>query len=93
VDILYEESKYFAGKLGKMKKDKSLLNQPNNSKNDGLIYSIEYERCEKTPLTEVKLPNILPRAYHTLPFTELKLGEIVFMNYNINFPTERGILV
>ncbi|XP_050425724.1 E3 ubiquitin-protein ligase UHRF1-like [Adelges cooleyi] len=95
VDIKdYHYGSWFIAKVIKIKKDPAPSHQNNNPKspveNDGLIYVTEIDGCPEEPPTEVQLQEVRPHAYKILPFTELKPGEHVLMNYNAEYPKERG---
>lgn len=49
--------------------------------------------CFRYPdnITEIKLQNLRPHAYEIVPVREIKTGQCVLMNYNIEYPKERGL--
>lgn len=47
-------------------------------------------RCPDEKPIEVQLPEIRPHAFEILPINELKSGDHVLMNYNVDYPRERG---
>jgi len=47
-------------------------------------------RCPEEHLIEVQLQGIRPRAFNILPFKKLKTNDRVLMNYNVEYPQERG---
>jgi len=47
-------------------------------------------RCPEEPAFEVQLQEIRPHAFEILPFEKLKVGQQVLMNYNVEYPQERG---
>lgn len=49
-----------------------------------------YFSSSEEPPIEVQLQEIRPHAYDIIPFDELKIGDRVLMNYNVEYPQERG---
>lgn len=49
-----------------------------------------FNRCPEENPIEVQLPEIRPHAFEILPINELKSGDHVLMNYNVDYPRERG---
>lgn len=47
-------------------------------------------RCPNEPPIEVQLQEIRPHSSEILPLTEVKVGDIVLMNYNVEHTKERG---
>lgn len=47
-------------------------------------------RCPEEPPIEVQLQEIRPHAFDILPFENLKVNDRVLMNYNVDYPQERG---
>ncbi|XP_015367414.1 PREDICTED: E3 ubiquitin-protein ligase UHRF1-like [Diuraphis noxia] len=95
VDIKdYTYGSWFISKLIKIKKDNGVVNKPNDPKspveNDGLIYVAEILGCPEEPPIEVQLQEIRPHAFDILPFEKLKKNDRVLMNYNVDYPQERG---
>jgi len=59
--------------------------------NDGLAYHVKYEGYEEDmDALKVKVVQIRPRAKTSLKFVDLDLKQDIFVNYNIENPTERG---
>lgn len=46
--------------------------------------------CPEEPPFEVQLQEIRPHTSKILPFDELNAGDRVLMNYNVEYPKERG---
>ncbi|XP_050541918.1 E3 ubiquitin-protein ligase UHRF1-like [Daktulosphaira vitifoliae] len=95
VDIKdYHYGSWFLAKITKIKKDRSPNDKHSDPKspvqNDGLIYVAEIDGCPEELPTEVQLQEVRPYAYKYLPFSELKPGDRVLMNYNVEYPKERG---
>ncbi|XP_001945737.1 E3 ubiquitin-protein ligase UHRF1 isoform X1 [Acyrthosiphon pisum] len=90
----YTYGSWFISKLIKIKKDSCAVNKPNDPKspveNDGLVYVAEILRCPEEPPIEVQLQEIRPHAFDILPFEKLKTNDRVLMNYNVDYPQERG---
>lgn len=47
-------------------------------------------RCPEEAPFEVQLQHVRPHATEILPFAKLKSGERVLMNFNAEYPQERG---
>ncbi|XP_050422764.1 E3 ubiquitin-protein ligase UHRF1-like isoform X2 [Adelges cooleyi] len=95
VDIKdYNYGSWFLAKVIKIKKDVASNDKQNDPKspvkNDGLVYVAEIVGCPEEPPTEVQLQEIRPHSYKILPFSELQSGDRVLMNYNVEYPKERG---
>lgn len=46
--------------------------------------------CPEEPAFEVQLQAIRPHAFEILPLEKLEIGQRVLMNYNAEYPQERG---
>ncbi|XP_045123084.1 E3 ubiquitin-protein ligase UHRF1-like isoform X2 [Portunus trituberculatus] len=57
---------------------------------DGFLYHFVDERCELEPPSELLLKHIRPRAHHLLCLKDLKPGDMIMANYNLEEPQERG---
>ncbi|XP_025424158.1 E3 ubiquitin-protein ligase UHRF1-like isoform X2 [Sipha flava] len=90
----YHYGSWFIGKLIKIKKDNALVEKPNDPKspvkNDGLLYVVAIEGCPEELPIEVHLQEIRPHASEILPLEKLKINDQVLMNYNVDYPQERG---
>ncbi|XP_001944935.5 LOW QUALITY PROTEIN: E3 ubiquitin-protein ligase UHRF1 [Acyrthosiphon pisum] len=95
VDIRdFEYGVWYMGKIVKIKKDDSSQIEPTSSsdnlEDDGLIYFVEDIGCPTNPPTKAKLKEIRPYSTDILPFDQLKINDKVLMNYNQDYPKERG---
>ncbi|VVC43627.1 Zinc finger, PHD-type,Zinc finger, RING-type,Zinc finger, FYVE/PHD-type,Ubiquitin-related [Cinara cedri] len=82
---------WLIGKLLKIKKDTKTVNlqDPNSPvQNDGLIYVVGFYQVSET--TEVNLQAIRPHASEKIDFGRVTPGNKLLMNYNIEYPKERG---
>jgi len=90
----YHYGSWFIGKLLKIKKDPCRVDKPTDPKspvkNDGLLYVVEILGCDDEPPIEVQLQHIRPHAREIFPIHEIKSGDQVLMNYNVEYPKERG---
>lgn len=57
---------------------------------ESIIYKVSLDEYEDDPPLEVTLEHIRPRARHVFDFRDLKIGDIVMANYNIENPKSRG---
>lgn len=57
---------------------------------DGFLYHFVDERCEPEPPSELLLKHIRPRAHRLLCLKDLKPGDMIMANYNLEEPLERG---
>lgn len=57
---------------------------------DGLLYMVSFDFCSDDPPIGFLLKHIRPRMYNTLKIADIKVGDIVLVNYNIESPDERG---
>ncbi|XP_063066746.1 E3 ubiquitin-protein ligase UHRF2-like [Engraulis encrasicolus] len=57
---------------------------------DELVYHIKYEDYPENGVVEMNPEDVRPRARTVLPFSQLWLGQVVMVNYNIEIPEERG---
>ncbi|CAI6375138.1 unnamed protein product [Macrosiphum euphorbiae] len=95
VDIRdYEYGVWYMGKIVKIKNDDSSEIEPTSSsdnlEDDGLIYFVEDAGCPTNQPAKAKLKEIRPYATDILPFDQLKINDKVIMNYNEDYPEERG---
>ncbi|KAJ9587699.1 hypothetical protein L9F63_018879 [Diploptera punctata] len=58
--------------------------------NEGIIYQVSLDEYEDDPPLEVTFEHIRPRARHLINFEDLKVGDVVMGNYNIENPKSRG---
>uniref|UniRef100_A0A6I8SKN7 E3 ubiquitin-protein ligase UHRF n=1 Tax=Xenopus tropicalis TaxID=8364 RepID=A0A6I8SKN7_XENTR len=69
---------------------------PSTSYNDildedeNVIYHIKYDDYPENGLVEMDLSNLRPRARTLLKWSDLKTGDKVMVNYNVETPEERG---
>ncbi|XP_054716730.1 E3 ubiquitin-protein ligase UHRF1-like [Uloborus diversus] len=62
-----------------------------NQEEDNLLYSVLFEDYEDSEgPVEVRLAALRPRARRLVPFGEVKEGDVVMVNYNVEEPKERG---
>ncbi|XP_030049642.1 E3 ubiquitin-protein ligase UHRF2 isoform X3 [Microcaecilia unicolor] len=54
------------------------------------IYRIKYDDYPENGLVEMHSSNLRPRARTILKWNELKVGDVVMVNYNVETPEERG---
>ncbi|NWY08061.1 UHRF2 ligase, partial [Nothoprocta ornata] len=54
------------------------------------IYHIKYDEYPENGIVEMDINNLRPRARTILKWTELKVGDVVMVNYNVEAPEERG---
>ncbi|VVC41491.1 Zinc finger, PHD-type,Zinc finger, RING-type,Zinc finger, FYVE/PHD-type,Ubiquitin-related [Cinara cedri] len=92
-DSSYES--WFTGKLLKIQKNIShTLDNPNTSSNsketNGLVYVVEFTGCPNEQPIAVEFNEIRPRSSEIVPLEQLKPGDTVLMNYNAEYPSERG---
>ncbi|KAL3878130.1 hypothetical protein ACJMK2_030501 [Sinanodonta woodiana] len=74
--------------------DKSLLKtlHPNEViHDDGFVYHVVFDRYDEDEPLKLKCKDIRPRARNIIPFKELKEGQKVMVNYNIDDPDQRGL--
>ncbi|GFR27408.1 e3 ubiquitin-protein ligase UHRF1 [Trichonephila clavata] len=78
-------------KLNDQSKMENVAEKDSKVKDDGLIYKIAFEDYEEfeDPF-DLNLQNIRPRARKLVKFEDIKKGDTVMVNYNIEEPTERG---
>ncbi|XP_041422994.1 ubiquitin-like with PHD and ring finger domains 2 isoform X1 [Xenopus laevis] len=58
--------------------------------NENVIYHIKYDDYPENGLVEMDLSNLRPRARTLLKWSDLKIGDKVMVNYNVETPEERG---
>ncbi|XP_012685480.2 E3 ubiquitin-protein ligase UHRF2 [Clupea harengus] len=72
------------------------INEPSTSQSDctliqdKLIYHIKYEDYPENGVVEMTPEDVRPRARTLLRFDQLKVGQVVMVNYNLEIPEERG---
>ncbi|KAL2099606.1 hypothetical protein ACEWY4_004000 [Coilia grayii] len=72
------------------------ISQPSTSQSDStlikdeLVYHIKYEDYPENGVVEMSPEDVRPRARTVLHFSQLTLGQVVMVNYNIEIPEERG---
>ncbi|XP_063311181.1 E3 ubiquitin-protein ligase UHRF2 [Pelobates fuscus] len=54
------------------------------------VYHIKYDDYPENGIVEIDPNNLRPRARTLLKWTDLKVGDVVMVNYNIETPEERG---
>ncbi|XP_030916637.1 E3 ubiquitin-protein ligase UHRF2 [Geospiza fortis] len=54
------------------------------------IYHIKYDEYPENGIIEMDRVNLRPRARTILKWSELKVGDVVMVNYNVETPEERG---
>ncbi|NXM76390.1 UHRF2 ligase, partial [Serilophus lunatus] len=54
------------------------------------IYHIKYDEYPENGIIEMDTINLRPRARTILKWNELKVGDVVMVNYNVETPEERG---
>nr|XP_025953242.1 E3 ubiquitin-protein ligase UHRF2 isoform X7 [Dromaius novaehollandiae] len=54
------------------------------------IYHIKYDEYPENGIVEMDTSNLRPRARTILKWSELKVGDVVMVNYNVETPEERG---
>ncbi|XP_068780985.1 E3 ubiquitin-protein ligase UHRF2 isoform X1 [Struthio camelus] len=54
------------------------------------IYHIKYDEYPENGIVEMDINNLRPRARTILKWSELKVGDVVMVNYNVETPEERG---
>ncbi|XP_063036248.1 E3 ubiquitin-protein ligase UHRF2 isoform X2 [Melospiza melodia melodia] len=54
------------------------------------IYHIKYDEYPENGIIEMDAVNLRPRARTILKWSELKVGDVVMVNYNVETPEERG---
>uniref|UniRef100_A0A8C3KZI8 E3 ubiquitin-protein ligase UHRF n=1 Tax=Chrysolophus pictus TaxID=9089 RepID=A0A8C3KZI8_CHRPC len=54
------------------------------------IYHIKYDEYPESGVVEMDINNLRPRARTILKWSELKVGDVVMVNYNVETPEERG---
>ncbi|KAM9508249.1 E3 ubiquitin-protein ligase UHRF2 isoform 1-T1 [Guaruba guarouba] len=54
------------------------------------IYHIKYDEYPENGIVEMETSNLRPRARTILKWSELKVGDVVMVNYNVETPEERG---
>ncbi|XP_051499341.1 E3 ubiquitin-protein ligase UHRF2 isoform X4 [Apus apus] len=54
------------------------------------IYHIKYDEYPENGIIEMDTTNLRPRARTILKWSELKVGDVVMVNYNVETPEERG---
>ncbi|KAG8455170.1 hypothetical protein GDO86_001387 [Hymenochirus boettgeri] len=57
---------------------------------ENVIYHIKYDDYPENGLVEMDSSNLRPRARTLLKWSDLKVGETVMVNYNVETPEERG---
>lgn len=57
---------------------------------DGLLYKVSFDFCSDDPPIGFPLKNVRPRMCSTIKLSDIKVGDMVLVNYNIESPTERG---
>ncbi|CAG0895764.1 unnamed protein product [Darwinula stevensoni] len=62
---------------------------PGIPRDDSLRYHVQYQEYEDDP-APLPLFMVRPRARSTVPFAEVKVGDVVMANYNLDDPKERG---
>ncbi|XP_003643050.1 E3 ubiquitin-protein ligase UHRF2 isoform X2 [Gallus gallus] len=55
-----------------------------------VIYHIKYDEYPESGIVEMDINNLRPRARTILKWSELKVGDVVMVNYNVETPEERG---
>ncbi|XP_052631120.1 E3 ubiquitin-protein ligase UHRF2-like [Harpia harpyja] len=57
---------------------------------EAAIYHIKYDEYPENGIVEMDTKNLRPRARTILKWSELKVGDVVMVNYNVEAPEERG---
>ncbi|XP_056377880.1 E3 ubiquitin-protein ligase UHRF2 [Hyla sarda] len=57
---------------------------------EDVTYYIKYDDYPENGIVEIETGNMRPRARTTLKWSDLKVGAVVMVNYNIETPEERG---
>lgn len=57
---------------------------------DGLLYMINFDFCCDDPPIGFPLKHVRPRMCTTVKVSDIKVGDMVLVNYNIESPDERG---
>ncbi|XP_053147919.1 E3 ubiquitin-protein ligase UHRF2 isoform X7 [Hemicordylus capensis] len=74
----------------------NLDNAPSTSYSDfmdtdeDIIYHIKYDEYPESGIVEMTVRNLRPRARTVLKWNELRVGDVVMVNYNVESPEERG---
>ncbi|KAJ7335483.1 hypothetical protein JRQ81_013424 [Phrynocephalus forsythii] len=74
----------------------NLDNAPSTSYSDymdndeDIIYRIKYDEYPESGIVEMTVRNLRPRARTLLKWNELRVGDVVMVNYNVESPEERG---
>ncbi|KAF7250226.1 E3 ubiquitin-protein ligase UHRF2 [Varanus komodoensis] len=74
----------------------NLDNAPSTSYSDymdtdeDIIYHIKYDEYPESGIVEMTVRNLRPRARTILKWNELRVGDVVMVNYNVESPEERG---
>ncbi|XP_019373149.1 PREDICTED: E3 ubiquitin-protein ligase UHRF2 isoform X1 [Gavialis gangeticus] len=55
-----------------------------------VIYHIKYDEYPENGIVEMEASNLRPRARTILKWSELKVGDTMMVNYNVETPEERG---
>ncbi|XP_019410341.1 PREDICTED: E3 ubiquitin-protein ligase UHRF2 isoform X4 [Crocodylus porosus] len=55
-----------------------------------VIYHIKYDEYPENGIVEMEASNLRPRARTILKWSELKVGDMIMVNYNVETPEERG---
>ncbi|XP_027718431.1 E3 ubiquitin-protein ligase UHRF2 isoform X1 [Vombatus ursinus] len=58
--------------------------------NEDIVYHIQYDDYPENGIVALPSQNIRPRARKILKWSELNVGDIVMVNYNVEIPEERG---
>lgn len=57
---------------------------------DGLLYMVSFDFSSDDPPIGFPLKHVRPRMNTTVKFSDIKVGDMVLVNYNIESPNERG---
>ncbi|XP_072008293.1 E3 ubiquitin-protein ligase UHRF2 isoform X2 [Engystomops pustulosus] len=57
---------------------------------EDVTYYIKYDDYPENGIVEIETSNMRPRARTILKWSDLKVGDVVMVNYNIETPEERG---
>ncbi|KAM8960053.1 E3 ubiquitin-protein ligase UHRF2 [Pelodytes ibericus] len=57
---------------------------------DDVVYHIKYDDYPENGIVEMDSSNLRPRARTTLKWNDLKVGDAIMVNYNMETPEERG---
>lgn len=60
-------------------------------KDDRLVYNVQWEFDDKAPPFNVPESSLRPRARRLIQFDDLKLGQRVMINHNVDDPKETGL--